>query len=66
MIYINFLNLDQPVKNAKVTIHSDIPFSLDNSRIWAFGNNGSINFIDGKIEILRQGSITLEQIEKEI
>lgn len=48
-IYFNFLNLDQLVSSAKVTIHSDIPFSLDNSRIWAFGNDGSINFENGNI-----------------
>ena len=53
-VYFNFLNLDQSVNNAKIIIHSDIPFSLDNSRIWAFGNNGSINFEDGKI-ILESG-----------
>ena len=48
-IYFNFLNLDQSVASAKITIHSDIPFSLDNARIWAFGNNGSINFENGNI-----------------
>lgn len=55
-VYFNFLNLDQSVDNAKIIIHSDIPFSLDNSRIWAFGNKGSINFEDGKI-VLESGGI---------
>lgn len=35
-IYFNFLNLKQDIGNAKVTIYSDTPFSLDNARIWAF------------------------------
>ena len=48
-IYFNFLNLNQSVEEANINIHSDIPFSLDNARIWAFGNNGSINFKDNNI-----------------
>ena len=48
-IYFNFLNMDFVVYNAKITIHSDFPFSLENSRIWAFGTEGEINFIDGNI-----------------
>ena len=48
-IYFNFLNMDFVVYNAKITIHSDFPFSLENSRIWAFGKEGEINFIDGNI-----------------
>lgn len=48
-IYFNFLDLDLFVDNAKITIHSDFPFSLENSRIWAFGTKGKINFIDGSI-----------------
>lgn len=60
-IYFNFLNLDQSVDNAKIIIHSDIPFSLDNSRIWAFGNNGSINFEDGKIVLESGGFLSKSQ-----
>lgn len=48
-IYFNFLNMDFVVYNAKITIHSDFPFSSENSRIWAFGTEGEINFIDGNI-----------------
>lgn len=48
-IYFNFLNMDLLIYNAKITIHSDFPFSLENSRIWAFGAEGKINFIDGNI-----------------
>lgn len=48
-IYFNFLNMDLLIYNAKITIHSDFPFSLENSRIWAFGTEGEINFIDGNI-----------------
>ena len=60
-IYFNFLNLDQPIENAKITIHSDIPFSLDNARIWAFGNNGSINFESGNIVLNSGGSLSSSQ-----
>lgn len=48
-IYFNFLKMDSLIYNAKITIHSDFPFSLENSRIWAFGTEGEINFIDGNI-----------------
>ena len=53
-IYFNFLNLSQSVDNAKIKIYSDYNFSVDNSKIWAFGNNGSINFENGAI-ILESG-----------
>lgn len=56
-IYFNFLNLDQPINSAKITIHSDIPFSLDNAKIWAFGYEGT--------DIFNNGSIILES-EKEL
>lgn len=60
-IYFNFLNLDQYVSNAKITIHSEYPFSLDNARIWAFGNNGTINFVDGNIVLDSGGSLSSSQ-----
>lgn len=59
--YFNFLNLEQYVAKAKVTIHSDIPFSLDNARIWAFGNNGTINFVDGNIVLDSGGALSSSQ-----
>ena len=45
------MNLNFPVGHASIKIHSDIPFSLDNSRIWAFGYDGNIEFNDGNIII---------------
>lgn len=60
-IYFNFLNLKQLIGNAKITIHSDIPFSLDNARIWAFGNNGTITFEDGKIVLSSNGPLSSSQ-----
>lgn len=48
-IYFNFLNLDQSIGGATIKIHSDVPFSIDNSKIWAFGYEGTINFVDGDI-----------------
>ena len=46
-LYFNFLNLDQTVQVATINIHSDMQFSSANSKIWSFGNNGNISFIDG-------------------
>ena len=60
-IYFNFLNLDQVVLNAKITIHSDYDFSLNNARIWAFGNDGTINFIDGNIVLESGGKLSSSQ-----
>lgn len=48
-IYFNFMNLDFSVEEASISIRSDIPLSLENAKIWAFGNKGNINFKDGKI-----------------
>ena len=60
-IYFNFLNLDQVVGEATVSIHADTPFSLDNARIWAFGNDGSINFVEGCIALDSGGSLSSSQ-----
>lgn len=60
-IYFNFLNLDQIVENSKITIYSEIPFSVENSKIWAFGYNGTINFIDGKIILSSNGRLNSDQ-----
>ena len=48
-IYFNFLNLDQEIDKVKITIHADFLMSLDNTRIWSFGNDGTINFNEGTI-----------------
>lgn len=48
-IYFNFLNLDQYVGEVKITIRSDVAFSEENAKIWAFGYDGEVNFKDGKI-----------------
>ena len=60
-IYFDFLNLDQEVGAASITIHSDIPFSLDNTRIWAFGYQGSDTFSDGSIILDSNGSLAVSQ-----
>lgn len=65
-IYFDFLNLDQLVASAKITIHSDIPFSLDNARIWAFGNNGSINFENGNIVLDSDNGLSSSQYMVEL
>ena len=48
-IYFNFLDMDNTVNNVKITIHSDVTFSLDTAKIWAFGYGGSIIFENGSI-----------------
>lgn len=60
-IYTNFLDLDLSVSKVTITIRSDIKFSLENSRIWAFGNSGTINFVDGKIVLDSGGSLSKKQ-----
>ena len=60
-IYFDFLNLNQNVGSAKIIIHSDIPFSLENARIWAFGNSGSINFENGSIVLESGGLLSASQ-----
>lgn len=60
-IYFNFLNLNQFVGSAKITIHSDTPFSIENSKIWAFGNQGTINFKDGSIVLDSGGNLSSTQ-----
>ena len=47
--------------NAVITICSDQKFSLENARIWAFGNNGSINFEDGNICIESEGLLNASE-----
>ena len=59
-IYFNFLSSIKAVDSVKITIHSDEPFSLDNAKIWDFGNNGEINFKDGKI-VLTAKNLTESQ-----
>ena len=59
-IYFNFLSSIKAVDSVKITIHSDEPFSLDNAKIWDFGNNGKINFKDGKI-VLTAKNLTESQ-----
>lgn len=48
-IYFKLLDLDQNVSSVTISIYSDIPFSLDNTRIWGFGYNGEVNFLNGQI-----------------
>lgn len=60
-IYFNFLDLDQKVNNAKITIRSDTLFSTNNAKIWAFGYNGTINFNNGNIVLDSEGSISTSQ-----
>ena len=51
------LNID----NVNVVVHSYIPISLENARIWAFGYNGNISFSNGNIVINNNKPITESQ-----
>lgn len=60
-IYFSLIDLDQKINNANITIHSNYDFSLNNSKIWAFGNNGTINFNDGNIVLNSNGELSSSQ-----
>ncbi len=49
--------MDMQVKSATITIHGDIPFSLDNSRIWGLGYRGDINFSNGSIVLTTRSGL---------
>jgi len=63
VVYFNFLNLDQSIGQANIKIRSDIEFSVENSKIWAFGYNGTILFNeeDGSIVLDSGGSLSTSQ-----
>lgn len=56
-IYFNMLDLDQKVGDVTIKIYSDTLFSLNNTRIWNFGNKGSIEFDDGSILMKSDGKL---------
>lgn len=56
-IYFDFINFDFSVDDVIIKIHSDIPFSLDNSRIWGFGYEGRDVFEDGNIMMYSDGTL---------
>ncbi len=60
-IYFNFLNLDQSIGKAKITIHSDVSFSLENSKIWGFGYFGKDVFENGTIIFESDGHLSSNQ-----
>lgn len=56
-IYFPFLNTEQNIRGVKINIHSDVPFSLENSRIWGFGNNGTTTFENNNIVLDSNGTL---------
>ena len=51
-IYFTFIDMDQEIGKAKVTIYSDTPFSIEeNVKIWGYGHEGTTTIEDGKIVI---------------
>ena len=58
-IYFTFIDMEQYIGNAKITIHSDTSFSIeDNVKIWAFGYDGNISIVDGNIVLESNGSLS--------
>lgn len=56
-IYFRFINFDFSINDVVIKVHSDIPFSLDNSRIWAFGYDGRDVFEDNSIMMYSDGTL---------
>lgn len=51
-IYFTFIDMEQHIDKAKVTIYSDTPFSIEeNVKIWGYGHVGTTTIEDGKIVI---------------
>ena len=58
-IYFNLLKMNQYVGNCNIKIHSNaIEFSPENSEIWCFGNDGTINFEGGDIVLRSNGELS--------
>ncbi len=49
---------DLNIDNVNAVVHSYMPISLENARIWSFGYDGSINFNNGNIVISNNKPIT--------
>ena len=61
-IYFNFLNLDQDINNATIKIYCNFyDLSAENSKIWAYGYEGAINFKDGSIILDSNGEVSESQ-----
>ena len=58
-IYFTFIDMEQYIGSAKVTIYSDTPFSIEeNVKIWGYGHKGTTTIEDGKIVIKTEGSLS--------
>lgn len=56
-IYFKFINFDQNIGNVKIKVHSNISLNLNNSKIWAFGYEGTDIFEEGNIVMSSNGSL---------
>lgn len=56
-IYFKFINFDQDIGSVKIKVHSNTPLTLDNSKIWAFGYEGTDVFEDGSIVMDSNGPL---------
>ncbi len=58
-IYFTFIDMQQYIGSAKVTIYSDTPFSIEeNVKIWGYGHEGTTTIEDGKIVIKTEESLS--------
>ena len=60
-IYFNFLNLDQDINKVTIRIHCNNNLSAGNSKIWAYGYTGTINFENGNIVLDSKGKLSKSQ-----
>ena len=57
-IYFTFIDMNQYIGSAKVTISSYVPYSIEeNVKIWGFGHKGETKIEDGKIVIYTTSSM---------
>ncbi len=61
VIYFKLLNLDQTVPQVKIHIASNYELTSNNTKIWAFGYNGIINFENGNIVLETKEPLTAKQ-----
>ena len=54
--YAFFSDLSLTPDKAKVTISSPYTFNEENASIWAFGYDGDVHFVDGKVVMTSNGS----------
>ncbi len=60
-LYFNLLNLNHSVLKTRITISTHFDLTKTNSKIWAFGYDGTINFEEGKVVLETDGLLKAGQ-----